>query len=1021
MRSFRPLILSLLCLLALQASSLGLRPTSWQAPWRGSAPPGRMAFQSYGAAQGLGNLSIWCLSQDLDGFLWVGTEDGLFYYDGARFQGFGLEDGLPSAWIRALVPEEGHRLWIGTTHGLALREGSVIRVLSEASGLPKAEVFALAKDPQGRLWVAMDQGLYIQRKGQLSFDPAPSWAPMALARSLWVDPTAVFVTGQAHLYRYDLNSPKAAPVEVTGPWKERLDAIARDGQGRFWVRSRLGLWMRNSDASDFENLSSRLGPAAFDGHLQSSRQGEMLITSVEGLVRVRGQIWEVLDEKAGLPVPWANRATVDREGCLWVGGVGLHRSLAREAWRRHTQKDGLSGGVARAIIKDTKGGLWIGTTNGLCEARNGNWRLVPETQNQAFLSVVLAPDGALWMGGAPARLRRWVPGSQKWLEFPQPESTITNLLFGPDGTLWGATRREGLFCVKPKPGGYAFNFFQPPGSQPGERIQAMARGGENRVWMASNQGLLLEERGTWRRLGTAEGLPSADLLSVFERGNGDLWVSYQDRQGLSRFRFDGKRLQLLESVDAAKGFRARKTYFVREDAHGDLWMGTSQGIDLLQARGWSHFGTEDGLPGDDCNGSGFLAEPNGDVWVGTLGGLGRFLADHFQGEAKAPAAHLLSLRYGKSVLSAPFGAGLRIPRRDADVEFHFAGLTFLHEDRVQHQIRLQGLEEEWRLTDIRQARYTRLPPGRYRFEVRAGLGDGHWGPVASYAFQVLPAWWQSWWFRTLAILSGLGLVVLGFRLRLKALKRHNRELEDLVQSRTKDLAAANKTLQQFTVTDPLTGLRNRRFLDLTIEDDLAQVHRDYHTVRRGQQDRMPVNVDLLFLMVDIDHFKMVNDTYGHTAGDLVLQQFRDRLLEAVRDTDTVIRWGGEEFLIEARNADRSQAERLADRILRLVRDTPFSVGDGQFITKTCSLGFAAYPLVPELAPEAVTWQKVVEAADRCLYAAKRSGRDGWVGLKRVAGTDSLKGFLSRPDQPANEQDWDISTSFPDPKSLHWLE
>ena len=980
-------------------------------------PEGRIPFQSYGAPQGLGNLSIWCLEQDSAGFLWIGTEDGLFRYDGSRFQGFGRELGLQNTWVRTLCIGSSEQLWIGTTHGLALREKGQIRQLAEPEGLPQAEVFALAVDGESRLWVATERGLFRQRMDSLTFEGVPGWPDRALARSLWINQQTVYVTSQTRLLRYDLKNA-TLPVVVKGPWRERLDAVVEDGQGRLWVRSRSGLWMRQNPGAAFQDLSQRVGPAAYDGALKMTARGTLLIPSVDGLMRVRGQEWEMLGEAQGVPTAYVNRAMEDREGCLWVGGLGLHRTLSREAWRQHTVRDGILGGVVRSILKDGQGRMWVGTTNGVSMAQNGSWKSVPETLRQAFLGMALASDGALWMGGAPARLRRWVPGSSRWMEFPKPESTITNMIFDPEGVLWVATRRQGLFRVDPQGASYRVEPIQPPGIGAEARVQSMAAGKDGRVWMATTHGLLLREKGQWRWMGKAQGLKSANLFAVHERPSGNIWVSYEDVQGLSRFRPEGDHLVLLEHFDQARGFFPRKAYFMQEDALGRLWVGTSQGVVFFDGNRFQSFGVADGLPGDDCNGSAFLAEPDGGVWIGTLGGMARFYPERLEGSPKPPVSFVLSAEYGPSKLASPFPTHLQIPKREANIEFRFTGLTYLHETRVLHQVRLVGLEDAWRNTDIRQARYTNLGPGTYRFEVRAGFGDGAWGPVASLSFEVLPAWYQTWWCRTLAGVGILGLIAVVVRVRMNALKNRNRELEGLVEARTHDLGEANEILRQLTVTDQLTGLKNRRFIDLTIQDDLAQVHRDYQTIHRGQIDRMPINVDMLFLMVDLDHFKLVNDTYGHAAGDLLLQQVKDRLLEAVRDSDTVVRWGGEEFLVVARHTDRSQGTFIASRILDFIGTRPFDLGNGVMIQKTCSLGYCPYPMAPDH-PDALAWQKIVEVADRCLYAAKLSGRNGWVGIQgQCVEAQTVIEFLDSPETHRPDH-CEVVTSFPDASKLTW--
>ncbi|BDU72715.1 ligand-binding sensor domain-containing diguanylate cyclase [Mesoterricola silvestris] len=964
----------------------------------GAGPPrvpvARIPFQSYGSAQGLENLSLWCLDQDSDGFLWVGTEDGLYRYDGQRFQVLRRSSGLPDDWVRALCASRGRRLWIGTARGLALRDPGGMRALGPDQGVPQAEVFALAPDPQGLLWVATERGLFRQRPGALAFEPAPGWVPGQPARCIAMAGKATYVGTGTRLLRYEAGN--RGPVEVAGPWKERLDAVLQDREGRLWVRSRAGLWMRPVEGAPFQDLSRRVGTAAYDGSLTLTATGALLIPTVDDLVRVRGEAWEYLGQVQGLPTPYVNRALEDREGCLWVGGLGLHRALSRETWGQYTYQNGIAGGVVWSITRDREGRLWAGTSNGLCETRNGQWSLVPGTAKQAFLALAVAPDGALWMGGAPARLRRWVPGTSRWQEWARPTSTIISMAFDEQGTLWVVTRREGLFRVVKSGGSFAVEPFVLPGAVQGERVIALSQGQGGRLWLASSNGILVLERGAWRRLGKAQGLLDPDVRAVFERPGGDIWVSYHERQGLSQFRREGDQLRLVQHHDAASGITARKAYFMREDTLGRLWVGTSQGCVLFDGARFQEFGTMDGLPGDECNGSAFLAEPGGDVWVGTLGGLARFHQGRYAGSPPPPASFILSASFGSTVLSFPFTGTVGIPKRDATVEFQFTGLTYLNEARVLNQIRLVGMEDAWRTTNIREVRYQNLAPGTYRFEVRAGLSEGKWGPTAAFPFRVLPAWYQTWWFRCLAGAGLAGLTYLAVRLRLKALNDRNRELERVVETRTLALARANESLQQLTVTDPLTGLKNRRFLDLTLEEDLASARRDHRSTPGEAPLTLKGNVDMVFLMVDLDHFKDVNDTYGHAAGDKVLQQVRDRLHEVARTSDTVVRWGGEEFLVVARRMDRSQGATLAARILESMRSRPFDLGSGLHITKTCSVGFCPYPLVPVRAGD-VPWTSVVDVADRCLYAAKQSGRDAWVGLGgQCASAEAVEDFLKAP-------------------------
>lgn len=198
----------------------------------------------------------------------------------------------------------------------------------------------------------------------------------------------------------------------------------------------------------------------------------------------------------------------------------------------------------------------------------------------------------------------------------------------------------------------------------------------------------------------------------------------------------------------------------------------------------------------------------------------------------------------------------------------------------------------------------------------------------------------------------------------------------LVLSR-RSLRKAYRAMKDMALQDPLTGLKNRRYLAMRIEEDLALLHRQQHAAAR-QGPGGAARSELAFLMIDMDHFKAVNDVHGHAAGDAVLVQMATILRSATRETDRVVRWGGEEFLVMARLTGQAEVHQLAERIRARVEAHTFDLGEGQILRKTCSLGFAGYPMMPPGQPPA-PWESVVALADQCLYLAKASGRNVWVG------------------------------------------
>lgn len=210
-----------------------------------------------------------------------------------------------------------------------------------------------------------------------------------------------------------------------------------------------------------------------------------------------------------------------------------------------------------------------------------------------------------------------------------------------------------------------------------------------------------------------------------------------------------------------------------------------------------------------------------------------------------------------------------------------------------------------------------------------------------------------------------------------------------------ELLRTNVVLQEASLTDPLTGVRNRRYFSATIDGDVMQ------TLRSHADGHDPHTRDLVFYLVDADNFKEVNDRYGHDVGDKVLIEMARRLSSSIRHSDILVRWGGEEFLIVSRYTDRAEADLLAQRVLSAIADTAFQVSEsGETINRTCSLGWAAFPWSPK-SPRGLSYEEVLTLADRALNRAKQSGRNQAVGMQPASGScpaTTVAGLHSSPVQ-----------------------
>jgi two-component system sensor histidine kinase ChiS len=237
-----------------------------------------------------------------------------------------------------------------------------------------------------------------------------------------------------------------------------------------------------------------------------------------------------------------------------------------------------------------------------------------------------------------------------------------------------------------------------------------------------------------------------------------------------------------------------------------------------------------------------------------------------------------------------------------------------------------------------------------------------------------------------------------------------------LQETQEQLQQAYRRLEEFSLTDPLTGLKNRRFLAQHIHRDVQFVTEQYNLWLRQPHSR-PQNHDLVFFIIDVDHFKAVNDSYGHSAGDRMLVQLAGLLQRTLRESDYLVRWGGEEFLVVARATGWREAAELAERLRSAVERQIFQLGADLVLHKTCSVGFAAFPFYP-LHPTALNWEQVVDRADQAMYVAKRAGRNAWVGIRGGPAGSPADEQGHEVQELIHQGNW-ICVSSKDPRELPW--
>jgi len=963
------------------------------------APPGLTSFRSFGADEGLSNFSTTAMAQDPEGFLWVGTEDGLFRLEGNRFHRFGEEDGLPFSRIEnnGLSSGKARGLWVSTSRGLAFWNGrrflrpSALGVagLDERPGVCLAQGGAILSDKSGNTrYLSLDGEPFKPLTGLPwgngltagTYDGSRDLLLLALSKELWAR------QGGNWIHR-DLS--KALGEDIRALWI--------DAQGRIWLRSAERLARLAHFDAPLEILPTSIRLSMVNAaNLGVDGLGRLWTNSAQGLVWKDEQSSGVIGLSEGLPQGGAVVLLVDRQGTIWIGGEGVHKLLGEGLWTGYTRRQGLPTDTVWSITRTRDGLLWAGTAGGLAVGDERGWKVLPRTRANQFMALEEDEDGNLWTGHLPSAERPTglsvrPKGSMELrpVSIPglPPQGSVSALCLD-GGNLWIGTGSAGLLRGTRK--GLSLEF-EPVsiGAWPqATGITRITSDGHGGLWVTSNQGLAHSNGKSWATLGKASGLPDNNMLMVVPMPGGEAWASFTEVTALVRVRRQGEKLELLETLRPPHPLLKSPVVTLMKGPGEILWLGTSRGLLRWDGKRVERYGRHSGFPGEDCAQNGIWFDPNGDIWVGLSVGLVRGRIGLRQGDQTPPGAEIFQALRGD-------GKSIREEKTQALVPWGARTLTFtygpsgsLRTEDLDYQVRLVGLEDAWRETSLPEARYPGLGAGFYRFEVRTVNSVGETGAPRMLSVEILAPWWMRSWF---LVLSGLALLALGYRIytwRTELLRRRNAQLEALVKARTQELETANQSLREASLIDPLTGLHNRRFLTMTMPEEEVRLHRMFRTYLMRGESPLNQNEDLILFLGDLDHFKHVNDTYGHAAGDTVLQETAKVMRSVCRTSDTLVRWGGEEFLLVAKRSDRDKANLIADKLCQAFRSHDFVLPDGRVLHCTISVGYAAFPILGQN-PEAFTWEDTLQVADQCLYAAKHAGRDGWVGVHTPGPVDAV--------------------------------
>jgi diguanylate cyclase (GGDEF)-like protein len=941
---------------------------------------------------GMGAVTVTCMGQDSEGFLWIGTQTGLYRYDGARARKMTEVEAITGHYIVDLLIAPDGTPWFAGNHGIAhLKDGEFQPLAIPQAVMPLGtgnQTFAV--NGQGIAFVVLFKG------GVLRIDPADAAKMKVFGSAEGIQENAagivrgpddtIWITFGTHLAHLEAEgSAFVADPRIKLP-KDRVVALLFDGHQTMWIRT----------ATHLAKLDPLLHQVSFEkavtgssneeeGKPTTDQRGRLLVPTSAGLFWKQEDRWQVVTDRQGITSNDVECALEDREGTLWIAGsgTGLDRLPGVREWSAWTTAQGLPDNSTWSTLRDHRGRLWVSTGKGIgvWEQATHRWESVA-TQNgsgpKEIRQIQLAGDGSVWGVTPTGALVRIDPQDFSREVSPLYHGRAFSTVYvAPDGSIWATTKSR---LVRFTPGkGLAEPKDVPLPTEAGE-LEFLSFAPSGVLWATGPGALYRFDGKEWRTFTAKDGLRGQTVTSVLALNDDEVWIGYNDVVGVSH-------VQLATNGTVRFEHQNWDWTIVFRDSKGRVWFNGTDGLAILTRDGsLQRLNHADGLLWDDVSPwNGVREEKDGSFVVATSRGLARYHPADRMPEEVLPRVMFTSVTLGgveRKLTDFP-----EVAASEGALSVQFTPLDLDNPSKTFCRYQLKGMEEQATNTELREIHYGAIPAGKYEFSVQCWQEGSRAVPSqASFKFRVMRSFWQTWWARSLV--AGFFLVaVWGFvSMRTRTESRRRRELEQAVAQRNAELLQKNKELEEISLTDPLTSTRNRRYFYETISTDIAQTLRS-HLKSLDPAATLAPRQELIFALVDIDRFKGVNDELGHAAGDRLLQAAANRIASAMRRSDDLVRWGGEEFLLVCRTTDRENASMLCARVLEAIRELPFDVGNGVEVRKTCSVGWAPFPWLREDVG-LLSIDNVIELADKALYLAKRAGRNRSFGI--VPAEDALK-------------------------------
>jgi len=769
--------------------------------------PSQYIRDRWDSSNGFQGGPVYAISQTVDGYLWVAAERGLVRFDGLTFRLFQPMEsasGLDSVAVQ-IAPASDGPLWARLRRAdlVRSRNGAYEHIPSDP-GSPMLLTTAMAPANDGTMLVADERrGIFRARAARFDTIVAKSLLPRSFVISIAQTPDGDMWLGTRDAGLVRVREGQVAFV-TDGLPDQKINSLVADGRDQLWIGTDNGVVRWDGQRVTHSHVPSALDRVRATA-MMKDRDANVWIGTADGLLRVNGRGLASHDRR--MPGAGVTALFEDRDGNLWIGtttGIERWRDGAFTAYPE--VRTVTMGGDAGPVFVDTDGRVWFApSTGGLYWLRDGRVSRVTEAGLRD--DVIYSIDGNgndLWIGRQRGGLTHLQASGDAFTTetYTQARGLAQNYVYAVlcagDGAVWAGTLSGGVSRLK----NGAFTNHTAATGLASNTIASVLQAADGTVWFATPNGASALSASGWRRYSTADGLPSNDVNTLFEDSAHDIWIGTNAGLAVVRNGRLQSGLPLPESLRTS-------IVGIAEDMTGSLWTASADRVLRVDREGLldgslgddgvREFGAADGLIGIEGvkRDRSLRTDPNGRIWVSTNGGLAMVDPVRLAGRSGPALVHVEGVSADGTSVNVERGATIE-PRRQR-ITLAFTGLSLSIPERVRFRYRLDGFDRDWsEPVSARQAVYTNLGPGAYRFRVIASNSDGVWNSAeAAWSFTIRPAFWETVWFRGSVLLLISGAVWAADRLRVIRISRQlNLRFEDRLAERTRIARELHDTLLQ---------------------------------------------------------------------------------------------------------------------------------------------------------------------------------------------------------------------------------